>query len=133
MKSDTLKTVGGLLIIVVIVAGAFWYGDSQHQASVNQTPTPSVVAKASPQATPAPTPKPTVKATPTPTPKQPPTLKPSPTPVASATPVPVAATQPTQLAQTGAASDLLPLGALSISGALYMRSRQVAKSATTRE
>lgn len=101
MKSDTLKTLIGLLIIVAVMSAAFWYGNSQQQASTNVKPTPQVSIQATPH--PTPTPSPTAK-----------------TNSQLSTAV---QPQPTQLAQTGATSDLLPLAALSLAGVLYLRSR----------
>jgi hypothetical protein len=117
MNKDTLKTLGGLAVIVIIIAGAFWYGDRQHQQQLSQnqkaTQTTSNTAPAAPLGTKSSTPKPT----------------PTKTPAHASTPTPaVAATPPTSLAQTGATDDLLPLAILSGAWILYRRSVRYATS-----
>lgn len=109
MSRDSLKTLAGLVVILLVIGGAFWYGSSQRQAQVSQvTPTPSVHQAATA------TPKPTVKATATSQPAA--TSKVTP----AATPAPVAAAP---LPRTGAATDFLPAAALAVAWVAYRRSR----------
>ena len=121
MNKDTLKTLAGLAVIVVIIAGAFWYGDRQHQQQLSQNQkATSSAAPTAPLGTKSPTPKPTATKS---TSAKTPSATPAPTPV-------VAVTTPTAIPQTGAASDLVPLAVLSGAWVLYRRSARHAATQT---
>ena len=124
VNRDTLKTIGGLLVIAVIIVGAFLYGNAQHQNQVRQDQNAKAQASASPSpaasgtGTVAQAPaKPSTPATPNPLQASAPKTLASPSPEA----------QPgkggvTQTPQTGAADELLPLALLSAAWVLYRRS-----------
>lgn len=105
VSKDTLKTIGGLVVIALIIVGAFLYGDAQHQQQVRQdqnakrqATSQSSAPAASGSVSQAPA-KPSSSATPNPIQASAPSASPAPQPV-------------TQTPQTGAADGLLPLAAL---------------------
>jgi cytoskeletal protein RodZ len=128
VSKDTLKTIGGLVVIVLIIVGAFLYGDAQHNNQVRQdqnakqsaqSPATTQVgqAPAKPSGAPQPSSTPQVSTAP------------------SATPTPVVAGQggTTSIPQTGPGDELVPLAFIALAWVLYRRAlpRRAAKPASS--
>jgi cytoskeletal protein RodZ len=121
VNRDTLKTIGGLVVIAVIIVGAFLYGNAQHQNQVRQDQNTKQQASqsTSPESNagnvgqaPA---KPSAQATPNPLQASAASTSPSPAVESGKGGV-------TQTPQTGAADELLPLAVLTAAWVLYRRS-----------
>jgi cytoskeletal protein RodZ len=121
VNRDSLKTIGGLAVIAVIIVGAFLYGNAQHQNQVRQDQNAKQQASQSnsPESdagnvgqAPA---KPSAQATPNPLQASAASTSPSPAVQAGKGGV-------TQTPQTGATDELIPLAFLAAGWVLYRRS-----------
>lgn len=111
LNQDLLKTVGGLLLIGVIVVATFLYGNRQRQAQIRDDQTATEQSEQAPQ-----------------TDENTPVEEEAPAPAAPAPTAPAAEPAPTRTPETGA-SDLIPLALLTAAYWAHRRSRRQLQAA----